>query len=838
MKSALSRRRHPARLPTRRTRWHLAVVVFLTGSSSAADHPDGIAFFEKRIRPVLAEKCHECHSLEAGKTKGGLRLDSRAGMVSGGDHGPAIIPGDPGKSLLLTAIRHADHNLKMPPKGRLSGSIIADFESWIAMGAPDPREDSTPPPQTAAVSIEEGRQWWSLQPLNRPAIPSVQDAAWPLTDIDRFVLAGLEAKGLKPVGSADARTFLRRASFDLTGLPPTPQEVEAFAAESIRHPQSAIHHAIDRLLASPRFGERWGRHWLDIARYAESTGRYRNVPYIHAWRYRDYVIDAFNQDKPYDEFLREQIAGDLMPASDLARRQERDIATGFLAIGPKELHESRLHRYRMDIADEQIDVVGRAILGLTIACARCHDHKTDPIPTRDYHALAGIFYSTEPLHGFPRDDRPELFSTAPLPLAGRSSSFTPADHEEMVGLYALRYQQKLAADRGRRARLLAAGLHDAPPEAQRAYLQTIPDQIQADTALARTEARLAQLRARWLAGMNDLAMGVRDTEPVRLQIHIRGEDTLLGEEVPRGFLTVLSLPDTPAIPPDQSGRLQLAGWLTSPRNPLTARVIVNRVWHHLFGAGIVTSVDDFGRTGEPPSNPGLLDHLATRLLDQNWSLKALIREIMLSRVYQLSSAHHEANYEADPANTLHWRMSRRRLDAHALRDAILAASGALALHRPASPVTPLWPMDRVTAESAAGWCQKVGPVRTVYLPVVRDFVPHHLRLFDLPDPELVTGARTITTVPTQALFMLNDPFILEQSDLLAQRVLAPGGLTRNERMKQLYLLLLARPPGGGELHQAAAFLAQYPRAAGEDHTAAWSALCQVLLGSGEFRYLY
>jgi hypothetical protein len=816
-----------------------ALAVAATGQiAGAADARPGIEFFETRIRPVLVEKCYQCHSVEADKRKGGLLLDSRDGIRKGGDRGPALVPGDPGNSLLLTAIRHADQDLKMPPKEKLPETVVADFTAWIKMGAPDPRAGQAPPPQTAAISIEEGRKWWSLQPIQRPAIPAVKDRAWPRTDIDRFVLAGLEAKGLKPVADADPRTFIRRASFDLTGLPPTPEEVQSFVAASTRNPQSAIRDAVDRLLASPRFGERWGRHWLDIARYAESTGRYRNVPYIHAWRYRDYVIDSFNRDKPYDQFVREQIAGDLMPATDTRQRQERDIATGFLALGPKELHEKKLHRYRMDIADEQIDVVGRAILGLTVACARCHDHKTDPIPTEDYYALAGIFYSTEPLLGFPRDDQPELFGTGPKPLAGRELSFTLADHEELVRLYALRYKQKLAADRGRRARLLEAGLLNAPAEEQRAFLKGIPEQIKADADLADTEARLAKLRARWLAGMNDLAMGVRDARPTDLKVHVRGEDTILGAEVPRGFLRVLADDATPAVDRRQSGRLQLADWLASPRNPLTGRVIVNRVWHHLFGAGIVTSVDDFGRTGEPPTNPALLDHLATRLLDHRWSLKALIREIMLSRVYQLASNHDGANYEADAANTLHWRMSRRRLDVHALRDSILACSGALTLDRPASPVVPQWPMDRVKADIAAQWHQKVGPVRTVYLPVVRDFVPHELRLFDLPDPELVTGARNVTTVPTQALYMLNNSFLLEQSQRLAGRILADSGTTDNKRIERLYLLLFARPPDSGELRDAAEFLANYPSAEEKDHTAAWAALCQVLLGSGEFRYVY
>lgn len=819
----------------------LAWVALCLDQAQTAETGAGVEFFEKRIRPVLVQRCFECHSVEAQKRKGGLLLDSREGLRTGGDHGPAIVPGKPDKSLLLTAIAHTDPDLKMPPKEKLPASVVADFKAWIEMGAPDPREGAAPV-QSTALSLEEGRRWWAFQPVKPPPIPAVRDGTWPRTDIDRFVLAALEARGLRPVGDADRRTLIRRATFDLTGLPPTPEEVEAFVTASdqndLSNPSDPYSALVDRLLDSPRFGERWGRHWLDIARYAESTGRYRNVPYIHAWRYRDYVIDSFNRDKPYDRFIREQIAGDLMPAASDEQRNELNIATGFLALGPKELHEAKLHRLRMDIADEQIDVIGRAILGLTVACARCHDHKTDPIPTRDYHALAGIFYSTEPLHGFPRDDKPDLYGTHPLPLAGRELTFTVADHEELVRLYALRYQQKIAADRGRRARLLAAGKLNSPPEEQKAFLREIPEQVKADADLADTEARLAKIRARWLGGLKDLAMGVRDMKPVNLRIHIRGEDTMLGDEVPRGFLAVLDGIRAPAVDPAQSGRLQLADWLASPDHPLTSRVIVNRVWHHLFGAGIVPSVDDFGRTGEPPTNPALLDHLASRLLAHRWSLKSLLREVMLSRVYQLASDHDAASYDADPANTLHWRMSRRRLDVHALRDSILACSGALRLERPASPVVPLWPMDRVKAEVAAAWIQKAGPVRTVYLPVVRDFVPHELRLFDLPDPELVTGARNVTTVPTQALYLLNNPFILEQSHRLARRVLEAGEMTPAQRIERLYQLLFARPPDAEERRDAAEFLADYPLSDGDDDAAAWAALGQVLLGSGEFRYVY
>src|SRR5579884_1414937 len=355
---------------------------------------DQVAFFEKKIRPVLADSCFSCHSKESGKSKGGLLLDTRDAVLKGGANGPALVPGEPNKSLLIKALRYHNENLHMPPKGKLPDAVIADFEQWVRMGAPDPRTGGAVARHD--IDIEKGRRFWAFQPPRKHAAPRVRDTAWPRSDVDRFLLAAMEAKGVKPVADADRATLLRRVTFDLTGLPPTPEEVDAFVNDKA---PDAYEKVVDRLLASPRFGERWGRHWLDVARYAESSGKEVNINYPQAWRYRDYVIRSFNDDKPFDRFAREQLAGDLLPAANDRQQAEQLTATGFLAIGPKSHNERLPLHFELDVADEQIDATTQAFLGLTVACARCHDHKFDPIPQKDYYALAGIFRSTETCYG-------------------------------------------------------------------------------------------------------------------------------------------------------------------------------------------------------------------------------------------------------------------------------------------------------------------------------------------------------------------------------------------------------------------------------------------------------
>ncbi|MGE3806457.1 MAG: DUF1549 domain-containing protein, partial [Gemmataceae bacterium] len=503
----------------------LIVIVTLwiahAGLARAADpSPADLEFFEKRIRPVLVEHCYQCHSTKAKRVRGGLLVDSRAGLLKGGDTGPALVPGKPNESLLLKAMRFDE--IQMPPRGKLPATVLVDFEKWIARGAADPRAGSVA--KARGIDLEDGRKFWAFQMPRRSTPPPVKDRDWPRSDVDRFILAPLEAQGLTPVGDASRAQFVRRLYFDLTGLPPTAAEVEAFTNDK---GADAYEKLVDRLLASPRYGERWGRHWLDVARYADTVGGGGNYTHDTAWRYRDYVIRSFNNDKPFDRFVQEQVAGDLMEARDNAEKSEQMIATAFLVLGPKELAEYDKEKLRMDVVDEQIDTCGRSFLALTLGCSRCHDHKFDPVPITDYYALAGIFRSTVTI--------PPKNKGGPL------------------------------SDWMRRP---------------------LPD------------------------GSGEVMAVMDDKQPRNSRIHIRGDVHNLGAEVERGFISVALYGDRPEISKTESGRLELAQWLGSKANPLTARVMVNRVWQHLLGAGLVPSVDNFGIRGERPSHPELLDLLA------------------------------------------------------------------------------------------------------------------------------------------------------------------------------------------------------------------------------------
>lgn len=666
------------------------------------------------------------------------------------------------------------------------------------------------------IDFAKARESWAFKPPKAVPAPVVTDPKWPRSEIDRFVLAALEAKSLKPVGDADRHALLRRVYFDLNGMPPKPDEVLAFVND--RSPE-AFEEVVDRLLVSPQFGERWARHWFDVARYAESTGKERNFTYPNAWRYRDYVIDAFNEDKPYDEFIREQIAGDLLPARNGAQRNEHLIATGFLAIGPKGLNERKREQFVMDIVDEQIDVTSRAVLGLTVSCARCHDHKFDPIPTRDYYAIAGIFRSSETFYGTQGQQNRQPSTL--LTLLTGSAAATDENFAAAV-LSPARALNKLSPR----------------PNQQRPGAAKKQQRRQAAPALVAASSGPAS------DAVTEHAMGVLDGRASDCPIFIRGEIDHRGEIVPRGFLTVLTTSQPPKIDPSQSGRLELANWLMSRDNPLPARVMANRVWQHLFGQGLVRTPDNFGAMGEKPSHPELLDYLASRFMDDHWSVKALIRSIVLSRVYQLSSADDKKNYAADPDNVLLWRTRPRRLDAESIRDAVLAASGQLDL-------TP--PHGSVVAQVGDGYIGKgIKPrafnadtnKRSVYLPIVRDLVPDILGLFDFAEPSLVVASRDVTTVPSQALFMMNSPFVSIQSEQMAKHLLELKDLDSAHRISLAYLRILSRPPNESEQTRAEDYLQQ--RAKGWPVTegptmvgteAAWATLCQALFACAEFRYL-
>ncbi|MFQ5734487.1 MAG: PSD1 and planctomycete cytochrome C domain-containing protein [Planctomycetaceae bacterium] len=823
-------------------------------AASAADKPNpkGVAFFETKIRPVLTKYCYQCHSARSKKPKGELLLDTKAGIRKGGESGHAVVPGNLKESLLIAAIRHTGDVSEMPPKQKLPDAVIADFEKWVKMGAPDPRNGKKAIFGPRKIDFKEARKFWAFVPPKMPSPPKLKNGNWARTEIDRLLLAKMEAKGVTPVRDADKVTLIRRATFDLTGLPPTPAEVDAFLQDST---PNAFETVVDRLLKSPQFGEHWGRHWLDVVRYAESTGKERNYLYPNAWRYRNYVIDSFNADKPYDQFVREQIAGDLLPFKSSRQADEQVIATGFLAMGPKSLNERNKLKFTMDVVDDQIDVTGRAILGMTIACARCHDHKFDPIPTKDYYAIAGIFRSTQVVSGV-RGRRGVRNGGGTVGIAlqsgggGKKYAVHAAKMKEL--------QKQLRRGVTQLARAGKKGKGKKRKRLNKKQLQRLiqrmripavrktdsPQVVKVKKEMQRVVAEIKKRRKN-APPAPGLAMGVKDgPRTVDSKIFIKGDVTDQGELVPRGFLTVTRRDDDPKVT-GKSGRLELAQWLTSKHNPLTARVMANRVWQHLFGVGLVKTVDNFGLNGERPQHPELLDHLAIRFAGNGWSVKSLIKEIMLTRAYQLSSDYHEKNNTIDGDNRLVWRGGRRRLNAEAIRDAILAVSGQLDRVRPKSSTLARAGQGEIGRRLNVNSLRAGGNFRSVYLPVIRQAMPEMMRVFDVADPSLVVGERDVTTVPTQALFMMNSPFVMQQSAAMAKRLFAEKGMDDAARVRFAYRLALSREPTKRESDRVLKFIAEYREMLGKNVKAGsdrelegWTAFCQTLFASAEFRYLY
>jgi hypothetical protein len=771
-----------------------AWLVVATSAAAAAPPTEGVAFFERKIRPVLVKECYGCHSSGAGAVKGGLRLDSRAGILAGGDSGPAVVPGKPDESPMLDALRY--DGIEMPPKGKLPGAVVADFERWVRMGAPDPREAiPAAVPGPSGVDFAAGRRFWAFQRPRRHEAPGVGDAGWPIEPLDPFILAGLETRGLRPTRDADRTTLIRRLSYDLIGLPPTPAEIDAFANDPA---PDAYERLVDRLLASPHFGERWGRHWLDVVRFAESL-TLRGLVLANAWRYRDYVIGAFNADRPFDRFLIDQIAGDLQPGPIGSDRRGPLIATTFLTLGNTNLEEQDKAQLEMDVVDEQLDTIGKAFLAQTIGCARCHDHKFDPIPTRDYYALAGILGNTKTLeHG-----NVSRWLETPLPV--------PPEQEA-----AIRRHEADVADLESRLKVARAKANKGGPPRE------------ADREITALAARLKRLRA---TGPNrERTMSVEETGEIReTRVLIRGNVHNPGPPVPRGFLRVASDGPAPTMPTHESGRRELAAWLASSDNPLTARVIVNRVWHWLFGAGLVRTVDNFGTTGERPSHPELLDDLAVRFMEDGWSIKALVRRIVRSRTYRLAAVDDARLRSGDPENRLLGRMNRRRLDAECLRDTILRVSSRLRLEM-GGPAFP--------GELAEDYAYKdAGTRRSVYIPVFRNALPEIFRVFDFADPSMVVGRRNVSIIAPQALFLMNDPFVLEQAKHAARRLLAEPGLDDSGRITQAFVLALGRQPTGAERRVAREFLASGTADGPADAEDAWAGVFQALFASADFRDL-
>ena len=628
----------------------LSLAVPVVAGEAPAEHAAAFEWFETKVRPILVDHCYTCHSADT-KPAGGLRVDDRNGLLAGGNSGPAIVPGDPETSLLLKRVNHKNSNRRMPKEGQpLTEEQVAALSRWISEGAQWP-------PVKVPASLGASNEWyeplkrehWAWQKLTNPELPGVSRPTWQRDELDRFILAGLEQAGLEPVEDADRSSLLRRVRFDLTGLPPTPAELDAFLDDA--SPDSYVR-VVDGLLASQQFGERWGQHWLDVARFADSTGPSRNIPYPHAWKYRGYVIDAVNADVPFDRFVTEQIAGDLLPATSAAERDRLLIATGFLALGVKDVNQRFKERFVMDNVDDQIDAVSRAALGLTVTCARCHDHKFDPIPTADYYALAGIFTSTDNCAGLRNKMGGGGLDYYDPAMLVRLSGDTPAPPEEAVrALDAKVAEAKKAWDAIR-----------GTPEGLAKGANGVPVQRRYRLAYERLHGELLALTDPAAHGL--AVHGARDAKEIGdTEVRIRGQAEKLGPRVPRGFLTAFDVPDSPSVNAKQSGRLELARWLTSSQNPLTPRVIVNRVRYHLFGRGIVSTVDNFGSTGDQPSNPDLLDHLATRFIHDGWSIKRLVRAVVLSHAYQLGSTTTPKHLVTDPGNALVWRHSPRRLDA-------------------------------------------------------------------------------------------------------------------------------------------------------------------------------
>jgi hypothetical protein len=845
----------------------LFAVFPIAASGNAAD--PGVEFFEKRIRPILADRCYSCHAADT-KAAGGLRVDDLNGLLLGGDEGPAVKRGDAENSLLIQRINHVDAKRRMPrDSDPLTAEEVADLTKWIQDGVAWP-EEKIP----AYLGKDRGKyenlrkNHWAWQRLTNPATPLVKDGSWPKNAVDRFILAKLEAKDLSPVADASPGTWLRRVTFDLSGLPPSPGELDAFAADPSEEARMTV---VDRLLASPSFGEQWGRHWLDVARYGESTGPSRNIPYPHAWKYRDYVIDAVNRDVPYDRFIQEQIAGDLLEAESEPEKDRLLTATGFLALGVKDVNQRFKGRFIMDNVDEQIDTVTRSTLGLTVSCARCHDHKFDPIPTTDYYSLAGIFTSTDDCAGVRNKMGGGGLDYYDPSMLVRLSSDVPPPPEEKV-------------------KELQAKLDEAKKEwdAIRGTPEGLKRNANGQPVQRAFRLKYEKLQGEFLSLTDPVAQGfavhgVREGKVIGdTQVRIRGEAERLGPVAPRGFLTAFEVPGIRAVDGKQSGRLQLAEWITSPANPLTSRVAVNRIWAHLFGEGIVTTVDNFGVNGDVPSHPELLDYLANRIVENGWSVKALVREIVLSRAYGLGGDAPEKHINEDPVNRFVWRHSPRRMTAEEIRDSILAVSGKLRAIPPSDAAVKDLKMIEIrdNGQEAAVVHRKAdeGLHRSVYLPLLRGVIPKSLEAFDPVTQTLVTGKRDATTVPTQALFMLNSSFVRSQALALAETV--PAGASGKDAVGDIYKSALGRQPSDAEIERSLSFLGAYeagyikPEAteahlaenrltdsnatdaanpddiprddktsveasvdAPDARTAAWMAFAQSLFASAEFRFI-
>ena len=915
--------------------------------SLAADEldPASIEFFEAKVRPVLVNHCYKCHSDEAAKArklKGGLLLDTRAGVEKGGDQGPVIAPGKPNESSLVTSVRYTDENLQMPPKERLSDEQVAILEKWVAMGAPDPREGVASGKRV--IDLDAERKQWAFQPPVKHATPSVTDVNWPKHPLDFFVLAALEKHKLHPVRPATKRELIRRATFDLIGLPPSPEECEAFEQDT---DPGAYEKLINRLLDSPHYGERWGRYWLDVARYADDQGNSFLTPTPAAYRYRDWVVDALNRDMPYDEFLQLQIAGDELPgpATDYVTRL---AGLGFQGLGPQfRKGAAGEAKAKADELEDRVDTLSRGILGLTVSCARCHDHKFDPIPTRDYYSLAAAYNGAEwsdrmlaapevvethrrwieqvaqqkaILNKWKEDqarqlgrlalEKADAYAISASKMSVLRSHKLPLDEaafarQEGLELYFLNRWVKVLEEPGEEP--ILKGLRDAAKqanasgsvatsdamrqqaealknivltslEALKSSEQPAADPSQKPTPLPADQAQVLNVlwkdaKAPFFVAENDLAGLLSEAQKQQLaelqaqlntltetpppsgplmpsvrggaqpmQVFIRGNPEKLGEQAPPGFLRVLSKPE------EQSGekpftRLDLAKAIVHSENPLTARVLVNRVWHYHFGRGIVPTLSNFGKLGSPPTHPELLDTLAVQFMEAGWSLKWLHREIMLSTTYQLSSAQDTDNIATNPGNEYLWRMTPRRLDIEAWRDAMLSVAGKLdpqvggpSINQSDPGVKEVAGFNFFTRLNGFEADNPDGRRRTLYTVISRYAPNATLTLFDFPEPNVTSDQRNVTTVPQQQLFVLNSPFIFEMSREFSRRLEKAAG-NDQDRLRLGWQLAYGREPTAEEIAVATEFLETPMEPTNADRLNRWEQLSHALLASNEFMFL-
>jgi cytochrome c553 len=763
------------------------------GLIAAEPQPDAgaVEFFEKEIRPLLATRCQKCHGEK--KAESGLRLTSRESLLAGGELGKTIVPGKPDESRLIEAVGYRGE-LNMPPDGKLSAGEIEKLRRWISLGAPWPNDASTSSDRKPFQVTDAHRRWWAFQPVQQIVPPGVLATAWVRSPVDQFVLHQLESRGMSPAPPAEKHTWLRRATFDLTGLPPTPDEVDNFASDDS---PDAAERVIDRLLTSPAYSERWARHWLDVVRYADyhdgnPTARVASCEPMNAWRYRDWVVASLARDLPFDHFIVHQIAGDLLPSPD-GQEFYADglIATTMLSNGVWDRGDADKEKIVSDMVDDQIDTIGKAFLGLTLGCARCHDHKFDPISQSDYYALAGIFYSTHILKEL--GTKGGEYTLNRVPLATKAYR---AEREDQLRRIA-EFNAKVAALEKKSPKLPA-------DDEERQKLAKQRDRFQAELLPEPPVVEAAQEGGT----PGGLFPGIGD-----VPLHLRGSYTRLGPIVARRFPVFFKGDNQPPIS-SGSGRRELAAWIASKDNPLTARVIANRLWQGHFGAGLVATANNLGMTSQPPSHPELLDWLATRLVDDGWLLKKLHRRIVLSATYRQSSAAAPAR---NPKSKIENPKSPTRLEAEAIRDAILAVSGQL---------------DGQTGGPAGADVQS--PRRSLYVQTARWDRGSFALLFDAANPDQSTEKRMATTVAPQALFLLNDEFVRNQAKHLSERLLREVPDDETARLSHAYRLLFARSPSVEEIEVCRELLTA---AASHGTEAAWRELAHVLLCSNEFVYV-